>query len=68
MSQMNQFHGTLKHDTNNITEPMKFCACGKQYRIDDGRIMKYSIVEDYGQIWLYIEGVRILPLQRIFTL
>lgn len=52
-------------DTNTILEPIKICICGKKYRVDDGKMLKYSVENINGKGQLCINGVKVLPLIEI---
>ncbi len=67
MSVRNPFPGTIIFDTNTIMEPINVCVCDRQYRVDDGKMLKYLIVEENGQEWLYINEIRVLPVRRILN-
>jgi len=67
MSIVNEVYGTINHDTNTILEPIGVCTCGKQYTVDNGKMINYSIIQVNGQEWLYLDGAKTLPLRRTFT-
>ncbi len=52
-------------DTNTIFEPIQLCMCDKKYKVDGGKILKYSIENIKGQKYLCVSGIKILPLVEI---
>ena len=52
-------------DTNTIFEPINVCACGKRFKVDEGNMITYSIVNINGQTYLCIDGINLIPLAEI---
>ena len=49
-------------DTNTVMEPIRLCLGGKEYRVDNGQMIKYSVVVENGERNLYLNGEKVLPL------